>query len=69
VSDNVVLGIALAMMLVALPLISIGTENEVAALWWAGVVLIGLAALAGPLTRYALDGDGDGDDDDEEDGG
>lgn len=59
-SSNLVLGIALVMMIVALPLISVGTEQDLPVLWWSGLVLIGLGGLAGPVSRYALDEDGGG---------
>jgi hypothetical protein len=61
-SDNVVLGTALVLMLVALPLISYGTDNDVSALWWAGLALVALGGLVGPVSRYALDGDDGGED-------
>lgn len=47
-----VLGIALLLLLAALPLISAGTMGESATLWWIGLALLGAGGLIPPLTRY-----------------
>jgi hypothetical protein len=61
-SDNAVLGGALVLMIAALPLVSIGAENDVPALWVLGLVLIGIGGIIGPVTRYALTDDDQEDD-------
>lgn len=63
-----VLGIALILLLVSLPLISIGTMQDNATLWWLGLVLLGAAGLVPPITRYALAGE-DEDEDEQDSGG
>lgn len=67
-SNDVTQGAALALMLLALPLISLGAWNEIAALWWLGLGVLVLGGLIPPVTRY-VGGDDDEDDDgaDEED--
>jgi hypothetical protein len=72
-SENALLGTALALMLVALPLVSVGTWNDEAWLWWTGLVVLAAGALIPPVARYVDvgdggdNGDGDGDDDNGDD--
>lgn len=53
-SKTQVLGIAFVLSLAALPFISMGTIRGIPALWWTGLVFLFLAAVAAPITRYAL---------------
>lgn len=56
--------VALLMMLLALPLTSVGTTQDLRWLSVLGLVSLGLAALATPVLRYAgPDDDDEGDDD------
>jgi hypothetical protein len=62
-SDNAALSASLLLMLVALPVLSAGTWNDVTALWVVGLVLLALGALIPPVMRFAggngADGGGD----------
>lgn len=60
-----VLGLALALSLLAFPLVSIGTTQDTEALWWVGAALLLLGGLIPPVSRFVLD-DGDNDNDDDE---
>jgi hypothetical protein len=58
-------GVVLVLMLVALPLASLGTATDAD---WANVAALGvfgLAALVPPVMRFVGDGDGDADEDDD----
>ncbi len=62
-------GIALVLLIAALPLISIGTMQDSPVLWWTGLVLLVAAGAVTPVTRYVLkdeNGKGAGDDDGED---
>lgn len=59
-SKTAALGIAFVLLLVAFPLISIGTWQGIAALWWLGLALLLIGGLLPPISRYAF-----GDDDEE----
>jgi hypothetical protein len=61
VSDNLVLGIALILMLVALPFVSLGATEDIPFLWWVGLAMIGLGGVVGPVSRYALGDDEESD--------
>ncbi len=50
------LGLALVFFLVPFFLISAGTTGDNPALWWTGLVLLAIAGLIPPITRYAFDG-------------
>lgn len=52
-------GIALVLLLAALPLISIGTTQENEVMWWIGLGLLMVAGAAVPITRFAMPDDGD----------
>lgn len=54
--------VALLLMLLALPLTSTGTTNDLAWLSVLGLLSIGVAALATPVLRYAGPDDDEGDD-------
>jgi hypothetical protein len=45
------LSVSLALLLVAFPLISVGTTRGPAGLWWAGLVLLAAGGLIPPLWR------------------
>jgi hypothetical protein len=47
-------GIALVLMLLSLPLISIGSTQGIAALWWPGLLALVVGGLIPPTTRFAL---------------
>lgn len=51
-TSNVVQGIAFVLFLLALPLISFGTTDGQEPLWWTGLVLIAVAGILPPLTRF-----------------
>lgn len=61
VSSNLVLSISLALMLLALPLVSAGAWNDIPALWVAGLVVLALGAAIPPTMRFVGDED-EGDD-------
>lgn len=48
-----VLSIAFVLLLVSLPLISLGTINEVAWMWWLGLGLLAVGLLTAPALRLA----------------
>ncbi len=50
-----VLGISLVVLLVALPLVSIGSVRDSPELWGTGLVLLVLGAVAAPITRFVFD--------------
>jgi len=45
---------SLVLLVVAFPLISIGTTRGPTALWWAGLLMLGCGALIPPLQRLLL---------------
>jgi len=57
VSENLINGIALILLLIPFFLISIGTTQDIEVLWWIGVTLIIIGALIPPVTRYTFAGD------------
>jgi hypothetical protein len=61
--DTLVLLVALVLMLVGYPLIALGTDGDVTALWAAGLVAVGVGALIPPVARYVPVGGTDDDDD------
>lgn len=58
-TDEQTLSIALGLMLLALPLISVGSWNDISVLWWIGLALLGLGASIPPVARFAMSGNGD----------
>ncbi len=48
-----ILSIAFVLLLLALPLISLGTINEVAWMWWLGLGLLAVGLLTAPVLRLA----------------
>ena len=46
-----ILSIAFVLLLLALPLISLGTINEIAWMWWLGLALLVLGLLIPPALR------------------
>lgn len=48
------LSTSFVLLLIAFPLISLGTTHRVAALWWAGLLALGFGALIPPLQRLLL---------------
>ena len=48
------LSISFVLLMVAFPLISIGTTRGPAALWWAGLLALGCGGLIPPLQRLLL---------------
>lgn len=65
VDKTTVLLFALVVLLVPFPLISIGTTEDTAVLWWLGVALTVAGGAIPPITRYAFP---DAEDDDESGG-
>jgi hypothetical protein len=60
--DTIVLLVALVLMLASYPLTAIGTDQQAAPVWVAGLVAVGIGALIPPVTRYLPDqGDADND--------
>jgi hypothetical protein len=53
-SETLLNGIALILLLIPIVLISIGTTQDIEPLWWAGIVMLALGALIPPITRYAV---------------
>ncbi|HSL11721.1 MAG TPA: hypothetical protein VLA82_10455 [Actinomycetota bacterium] len=49
-----VLGAALVLMLLAFPLVSVGTTGDADALWWIGAALLVVGGVIPPLTRYVI---------------
>jgi hypothetical protein len=47
------LGLALVLMLVALPLLSWGTEDGRRWLWWLGLAILAAGGLIPPVARFA----------------
>jgi hypothetical protein len=68
-SKMLVLGIALVLLLASLPLISIGTMQENATLWWAGLGLLIVGGAVPPVTRFVIRDDDDDGDEEEDDSG
>jgi len=66
-SKLMVLGITLMLLLVSLPLISIGTMQDTPWMWWTGLILLAVSGLVPPITRYAMAKDEDGEDDEAKD--
>ena len=58
-SRQTILGIALILFLVGVPLVSYGTAGDNAALWWVGLALLIIAGLPPPLLRFLLPDDQD----------
>lgn len=54
-TKNRALGAALVLLLIAFPLISLGTTRAQPVLWWAGLALLVLGGLIPPVTRYVLE--------------
>ncbi|MEX0771636.1 MAG: hypothetical protein WD038_00625 [Balneolales bacterium] len=48
-----ILGLGLIILLIPFFLISIGTTGDTPALWWIGLILLGIGGLIPPITRYA----------------
>lgn len=48
----ILLGIALILLLIAYPLVSIGTVQEIPAVWWIGLLALVLGGIIPPVTRY-----------------
>lgn len=48
------LSLSFVLLVVALPMISIGTSRGPTALWWAGALALGCGALIPPLQRLLL---------------
>jgi hypothetical protein len=65
-STLLALGIALALSLLAFPLVSAAFTQDTEALWWAGLALLVIGGLIPPATRFAFADDGNGDADDDE---
>ncbi len=51
-TENTVQATSLILMLLALPLISFGTWNEIPGLWWAGLAVLAAGAAMPPIVRY-----------------
>lgn len=60
-NETKILSIALLLMLAAFPLTSIGTENDLTAVWVAGLVVLAIGAAAPPVLRYVTVGSDGGD--------
>ena len=54
-----VLGVSLVTLLVALPMVSIGSVRESPGLWGTGLVLLVLGAVAAPITRFVFEDEKD----------
>lgn len=52
------LGLALIILLVPFFLISYGTTADTPALWWIGLILLGIGGLIPPITRYIFSDNG-----------
>jgi hypothetical protein len=65
-NETKILSGALVLMLLAFPLTSIGTEDDLTALWVAGLVVLGIGAAAAPILRYLSLGDAGADATDDE---
>lgn len=48
------LSIALALLLISFPLVSIGTSGDIVWLWWLGLILLTFGGLIPPVTRYTI---------------
>lgn len=55
--------LAFLLLLAALPLTSLGTENDLPVVWWLGLVSLLLGGLIPPAVRFGL---GEADDEQEE---
>ena len=51
-NETKILSVALLLMLAAFPLTSIGTENDLTAVWVAGLVALAIGAAAAPVMRF-----------------
>ncbi|MFN7150120.1 MAG: hypothetical protein ACK4V6_11645 [Microthrixaceae bacterium] len=51
-NETKILSVALALMLLSFPLTSIGTENDLTAVWVAGLMALAVGAAAAPILRY-----------------
>ena len=47
--------VSLVLMLVPLPLVAYGVLEDIAFLWWGGIVLIVIGGLIPPATRYLFE--------------
>jgi hypothetical protein len=56
--------ISFVLFLVALPLVALGTMEDIPPLWWLGLLLLVVAGILPPASRFM-----GGDEEDEEDGG
>lgn len=50
----IALSLSLVLMLAAFPLISMGTTDGPAALWWLGLAMLVLGGLIPPIARFVL---------------
>jgi hypothetical protein len=48
--------LALVLFLAALPALSLGTDGDLPALWWAGLVLVAVAGAIPVVLRFAPSG-------------
>lgn len=55
-SRGLILGTSMLLMLASFPLVSIGTMRTSDALWWAGLLALGVGGLIPPLRRLFLKG-------------
>jgi hypothetical protein len=53
------LAVALVLMLASLPLVSIGSWNDLAFVWWIGLALLAIGAAIPPAMRFLADDDAD----------
>lgn len=61
-NEDRMLSASLVLMLVSMPLISAGSWNDIAVLWWIGLALLVAGAAMPPVMRFAIDDDTNGDD-------
>lgn len=55
------LGIALVLMLISLPLVSLGAADNLNVVGWLGLLSLIVGGLIPPITRYALPAEDDAD--------
>jgi hypothetical protein len=58
--------VALLLMLVSLPLLSFGTDQDVQALWISGLALLTAGGLIPPTLRFVMADDGDEEESDQD---